>query len=434
MEIMLRFLRSGIWRIWFFMLGLWSSAHAVLTIEITRGVEGAIPIAVVPFGWTGQGQLPVEVAKVIQEDLARSARFKPLSEEDMLTRPSTPEQILWQSWRVLGQDYLVIGQVHPAGVDRFEVQFYLLDVYTGQQMASYRLPSGAKDLRRAAHRISDIIYEKITGEPGIFASRIAYVTVVSQGRRRIYKLQVADADGHNPHTVVISPEPLMSPVWSPDGKKLAYVSFESRRPAIYIQTLSTGARERVAQFPGINGAPAWSPDGSKLAMTLSKDGSPDIYVLDLASRQLRRLTESNAIDTEPAWSPDGKSLAFTSDRGGNPQIYLMSASGGVPRRLTFKGDYNARPVFSKDGSRLAFVHGGGGYRIGVLDLKDKTFNVLTSGPLDESPSFAPNGRMILYATRGEGRGQLAVVSVDGRVQQRLQTQEGDVQEPAWSPF
>lgn len=434
MEIMLRFLRSGTCLVWLFMIGLWSNAHAVLTIEITRGVEGAIPIAVVPFGWTGQGQLPVEVAKVIQEDLARSARFKPLSPDDMLTRPTQPEQILWQSWRVLGQDYLVIGQVQPAGVDRFEVQFYLLDVYTGQQMASYRLPSSAKNLRQVAHRISDIIYEKITGEPGIFASRIAYVTVVNQGRRRLHKLQVADADGQNPRTVVISPEPLMSPVWSPDGKKLAYVSFESRRPAIYIQTLSTGARERVAQFSGINGAPAWSPDGSKLAMTLSKDGSPDIYVLDLASRQLRRLTESAAIDTEPAWSPDGKLLAFTSDRGGNPQIYLMSASSGVPRRLTFKGNYNARPVFSKDGNRLAFVHGGGGYRIGVLDLKDKTLNVLTSGPLDESPSFAPNGRMILYATRGEGRGQLAIVSVDGRVQQRLQTQEGDVQEPAWSPF
>ncbi len=434
MEIMLRLLRSGACLVWLFMLGSWSNAHAVLTIEITRGIELAIPIAVVPFAWTGQGQLPVEVAQVVQEDLARSARFKPLSTDDMLTRPTQPEQILWQSWRVLGQDYLVIGQVQPVAADRLEIQFYLYDVFSGQELASYRLPARPQDLRRAAHKISDIVYEKITGEPGIFSSRIAYVTVGVQKGRRIYKLQVADADGYNPRTVVISPEPLMSPAWSPDGKQLAYVSFESRRPAIYIQTLSTGARERVAQFPGINGAPAWSPDGSKLAMTLSKDGNPDIYVFDLASRQLRRLTESTAIDTEPAWSPDGKWLAFTSDRGGNPQIYLMAASSGVPRRLTFKGDYNARPVFSKDGNFLAFVHGGSGYRIAVLDLRDKSMKVLTSGPLDESPSFSPNGRMILYASRSQGRKTLAVVSLDGQVEQRLGTEEGDVREPAWSPF
>ncbi len=428
---MLRFLWSAAF---FVTLSLWNFAQAVLTIEITKGIEGAIPIAVVPFGWTGQGQLPQDIAQVVRDDLARSARFKPLPPEEMLTRPTTPEQIMWQSWKVLGQDYLVIGQVQAFDGGRFEIQFYLYDAFSGQELASYRLPSDAKGLRRAAHRISDIIYEKIIGEPGIFSSRIAYVTVEVQNRRRVYKLQVADADGYDPHTVVISPEPLMSPAWSPDGKKLAYVSFEARRPAIYVQTLSTGARERVAQFPGINGAPAWSPDGSKLAMTLSKDGNPDIYVLDLASRQLRRLTESAAIDTEPAWSPDGRTIAFTSDRGGNPQVYFMEATGGVPRRVTFNGNYNARPVFSKDGMRLAFVHGGSGYRIGVLDLKDKSFSVLTSGPLDESPSFAPNGRMILYATRGGGRGQLAIVSVDGRVQQRLQTQEGDVQEPAWSPF
>lgn len=432
---MLRLLRSGVCLVWLFTVGGLGNAHAVLTIEITKGIEGALPIAVVPFGWAGQGQLPVDVAQVIREDLASSGRFKPLPPDDMLTRPTAPEQILWQSWRVLGQDYLVIGQlIQSAGTDTFDVQFYLLDVYTGQQLISYRLPARAKDLRRTAHRISDIIYEKITGEPGIFSSRIAYVTVGIQNRRKIYKLQVADADGHNPHTVVVSPEPLMSPVWSPDGKRLAYVSFENRRPAIYIQTLSTGAREKVAQFPGINGAPAWSPDGSKLAMTLSKDGSPDIYVLDLATRRLSRLTESAAIDTEPAWSPDGKTIAFTSDRGGSPQVYFMSASGGVPRRVTFKGNYNARPVFSKDGSRLAFVHGSSGYRIAVLNLQDKSMNVLTSGPLDESPSFAPNDRMVLYATRGDGRRQLAVVSVDGKIEQRLKTEEGDVREPAWSPF
>ncbi|MCX8048294.1 MAG: Tol-Pal system beta propeller repeat protein TolB [Methylohalobius sp.] len=429
---MFRSLRCSACLVWLLALVWGSDARAVLTIEITKGIEGAIPIAVVPFG--ANSALPVDVAQVIQEDLARSARFKPLPKDDMLTRPTAPEQILWQSWRVLGQDYLVIGQVQPVGAERFEVQFYLYDVFSGQELINYRLPVGTKDLRRAAHKISDLIYEKITGEPGIFSSRIAYVTVGVQNRKRLYKLQIADADGYNPRTVVISPEPLMSPVWSPDGKKLAYVSFESRRPAVYIQTLSTGERIRVAQFPGINGAPAWSPDGSKLAMTLSKDGSPDIYVLDLATRQLRRLTESAAIDTEPAWSPDGKTIAFTSDRGGSPQIYVMAASGGVPRRLTFQGNYNARPVFSRDGDRLAFVHGSSGYKIAVLNLQDKAMTVLTSGPLDESPSFAPNDRLILYATRGEGRRQLAVVSVDGKIEQRLKTEEGDVREPAWSPF
>jgi TolB protein len=431
---MRKLLRTCGW-IWpFVVLSFWSTAQAVLTIEITKGIEGAIPIAVVPFGWAGQGQLPEDIAQVVREDLERSARFKPLSPDDMLTRPTTPQEILWQSWKVLGQDYLVIGRVEPLGGDSFDIQFYLFDVYTGQQLASYSMRERAPNLRRAAHRISDIIYEKITGERGIFASRIAYVTVVNQSGRRVYKLQVADADGYNPHTVVVSPEPLMSPAWSPDGKKLAYVSFETRRPAIYLQTLSTGERERLVQFPGINGAPAWSPDGSKLAMTLSKDGNPEIYVLDLVSRQLKRLTESVAIDTEPAWSPDGNTIAFTSDRGGSPQVYLMPATGGAPRRVTFQGNYNARPVFSKDGSRLAFVHGNGGYKIAVLDLKSKAVNVLTAGPLDESPSFSPNDRMLLYATRGEGRRQLAVVSIDGKVQQRLGTQEGDVLEPAWSPF
>ncbi|BCX88453.1 TolB protein [Methylomarinovum tepidoasis] len=414
---------------------LCSAARAELTIEITRGIEGAIPIAVAPFAWTGPTPPPVDVAAVIRADLARSGQFRPLPPQDMLTRPAAvPEAVNWRVWQTLGQDYLVIGQVESPSPERYEVQFHLLDVYRKEALAGYRLPARPAGLRKTAHRIADILYEKITGRPGAFATRIAYVIVTEADGRRIYRLQIADADGYNPRTVVISPEPLMSPAWSPDGQQIAYVSFERRRPAIYVQTLATGAREKIAAFPGINGAPAWSPDGGRLALTLSKDGSPDIYVLDLASRRLRRLTHSFAIDTEPAWSPDGKRLVFTSDRGGSPQIYTIPAGGGAVRRLTFQGNYNARATFSPDGGKLALVHGGQGYRIAVLDLASGRLQVLTDGPLDESPSFAPNGSMILYATQAGGRGQLAAVSVDGRVRQRLGTEQGDVREPAWSPF
>ncbi len=415
-------------------LGALSVPRAELTIEITRGVADAIPVAVVPFAWGGRGHPPVDVARVVQQDLARSGRMKPLPEQDMLTRPTRPDTIQWRAWRALGQDYLVIGQLNEIGADQYEVQFFLFDVYKGEQLAGYRLPSRGHELRHTAHRIADIIYEKITGEPGAFATRIAYITVAREGGRRIHRLHIADADGFNPHTVVVSPEPLMSPSWSPDGESIAYVSFERHRPAIYIQTLATGKRVKIAEFPGINGSPAWSPDGNYLALTLSKDGSPDIYVLGLAAHQLKRLTRSFAIDTEPSWSPDGRRIVFTSDRGGGPQIYTISAQGGKPRRLTFEGSYNARATFSPDGKKLALVHGGKEYRIGVLDLESGTLSVLTSGPLDESPSFAPNGSMILYATQAEGRGQLAAISVDGRVHQRIRAAEGDVREPAWSPF
>ena len=412
-----------------------TGGRAELTIEITRGIEGAIPIAVAPFTWAGTHPPPVDVAEVIRADLARSGQFQPLPPEDMLTRPAdTPAAVNWRVWQTLGQDYLVIGRVESPSPERYEVEFHLLDVYRKEALAGYRLPAKASGLRRTAHRIADILYEKITGRPGAFATRIAYVTVTEEDGRRIYRLQIADADGYDPRTVVISPEPLMSPAWSPDGQKIAYVSFERRRAAIYVQTLATGVREKVAAFPGINGAPAWSPDGSRLALTLSKDGSPDIYVLDLTSRRLRRLTRSFAIDTEPAWSPDGKTLVFTSDRGGSPQIYRIPAQGGVPRRLTFQGRYNARATFSPDGRRLALVHGGNGYRIAVIELSSGRLRVLTDGPLDESPSFAPNGSMILYATQVGGRGQLAAVLVDGRVRQLLKTDAGDVREPAWSPF
>ena len=410
------------------------NAGAALTIEITQGVEGAVPVAVVPFG-PGGVSLPVDVAGVIAADLQRSGRFAPVARDDLIARPYEASQVNFRDWRLVKADNLIIGKVTPFGAG-YTVQFQLFDVFRGVQLSGYSMRSGAADLRRTAHQIADMIYETLTGEPGAFATRIAYITVtdVAAGKRR-YSLEVADSDGYNPRPVVQSMQPLMSPSWSPDGTRLAYVSFETKRPRIYTQELHSGKRQLIASFSGINGAPAWSPDGSKMALVLSKDGNPEIYVMDLASKRLRRLTDSLGIDTEPAWSPDGRTIIFTSDRGGTPQIYRMSADGGRAARLTFEGAYNARASFSADGHTIAMVHGENNrYRIAVLDLQNGAMQVLTDGRLDESPSFAPNGRMIIYATEERNRGVLAAVSVDGRVKQRLSAREGDAREPVWAPI
>ena len=412
------------------------TALADLTIEITEGVEGALPIAVVPFGWQGPGGLPVDVAGVIDADLQRSGRFKTLPKDDMLARPTTAEAIEFKDWRALNVENLVVGRIRPQGTGGYEIQFQLFDVYKGEQLTGYTIPTTAPNLRATAHRIADLIYEKLLGVPGAFATRVAYITSVSQadGSKRV-DLNVADADGYNPETIVSSTEPLMSPAWSPDGRKIAYVSFEGGQSAIYVQEVYTGQRQKVTGFKGINGAPAWSPDGRKLAMTLSKDGNPDIFVFDLSTRKLQAVTRHYAIDTEPAWSPDGRYLVFTSDRGGKPQIYRVSAFGGRAERVTFQGSYNARASYSPDGKLLALVtREDGNYRIAVQDLDSGVMQVLSQGSLDESPSFAPNGSMIIYASKSGHRGVLAAVSVDGRVRQRLALQEGDVREPVWSPF
>ncbi|MDD2660182.1 MAG: Tol-Pal system beta propeller repeat protein TolB [Methylococcales bacterium] len=406
--------------------------HAALTIEITEGIDSAVPVAVVPFA---AQNAPVDISSVVNADLGRSGYFKMMDEQGMPGRPSTAAEVNFKDWQALGQNYLVIGQVTDAGGGQYNVQFQLFDVYKSGQLLGYRMTSSAADLRRTAHHISDLIFEKLTGKKGVFSGHIAYITTNNQGgKQQSYQLQVADADGFNPQTVASSVEPLMSPSWSPDGKKLAYVSFERKSAAIYVQTLATGERVRVAEFPGINGAPAWSPDGTRLALTLSKDGSPDIYVLNLKTRSLNKLTKSFAIDTEPAWSPDGNSIVFTSDRGGKPQIYLIPSQGGQEKRLTFSGDYNSRASFSPDGKSLVMVHGNGNdYRIAVMDLATRSINVLTSGRSDESPSFAPNGMMILYASKKGGAGFLSAVSLDGKMQQKLVFNSGEVREPAWAP-
>ncbi|MBK1720423.1 Tol-Pal system beta propeller repeat protein TolB [Thiocystis violacea] len=405
-----------------------------LNIEITGGIEAAQPIAIVPFGVSEGLVPPVDVAAIVSADLARTGRFKPMPTRDMLDMPSTREAVDFRDWSLLGMNNLVIGRVEPEG-EGYRIGFSLFDVFRGNELASTSLVGTKAGMRQTAHRIADLIHEKLTGQPGVAATRIAYITSSGSGDSMTVTLKVSDADGYNPQTIVSSGEPIMSPAWSPDGRRIAYVSFENRRPAIYIQELSSGRRDLVASYPGINGSPAFSPDGVRLAMTLSKDGSADIYTLNLLSRELVRLTDHYAIDTEPAWSPDGRSLIFTSDRGGSPQIYRMSASGGAAERISVEGDYNGRASYSPDGRSIAMVTRiNGAFRIGVLDTTRGLTRLLSSGNLDESPSFAPNGSMVIYATIHGGRGVLAAAAVEGGGSQRLSQDSGQVREPAWSPL
>ena len=411
--------------------------QAALTIEITQGVEGAVPIAVVPFDTaSNRNPPPQDVAGIIAADLARSGRFAPVPEQNLIAQPVETSQVRFQDWRTLGVENLVIGKVETVADNEYRIQFRLLDVLRGRQITGYSMPAKSGQLRYVAHRISDIIYEKLTGEPGAFATHIAYVISESKNGKKEYQLQLADSDGYNPKTLLTSPQPLMSPSWSPDGRQLAYVSFEKKgRAAIFVQAIHTGKRQEIVSFAGINGAPSWSPDGRSMAITLSRDGNPEIYSLRLSDKKLKRLTSGAAIDTEPVWSPDGSSIVFTSDRGGSPQLYRMPAQGGRAQRITFEGNYNASADFSADGKSLALVHGQGGrYQIAVLDLDSGLLRVLTDGRLDESPSFAPNGSMIIYATETGYSGVLAAVSSDGRFRQQFSLSESNVREPVWSPL
>ncbi len=415
-------------------------AQAAIRIEITQGVDGALPIAIVPLAWEVEGSTaPLDLAAVISADLARTGRFKPIAPEAQPQSGAAAQKPDFALWRTEGIDYVVVGRVGRNNTEKggaYFIRFQLFDALRGGQLLGYSIPVPADQLRRAGHRIADMVYEKLTGQPGAFSTRIAYITEIrDQGMPR-YRLMVADSDGENEVDVVTSLQPLMSPSWSPDGRKLAYVSFESKFPQVFVQEVASGKREIVSQRSGINGAPAWSPDGTKLALCLSSsEGNPDIYILELRSKKLTRLTTSQAIDTEPSWFPDGRRLAFTSDRGGAPQVYAVDADGQGTRRLSFEGEWNARPVVAPDGRSIALItREDDKFRVALLDLESGSLRVLTEGRLDESPSFAPNSSMILYATEHNDRGILSAVSVDGRVRQRLALTVGDVREPAWSPY
>jgi TolB protein len=409
-----------------------------LNVDIVGGLKTATPIVVVPFAQQGGTPLPTDVADVIRNDFNRSGKFRSLARNDIVEQPSRGADIKFATWRLLKQDYITVGRITDAGGGMLRVEYELWDVNKQQNLLAQAFTAPAGDLRGVAHQIADQIYQKITGVRGAFWTRIAYITAVGLGNNTTYSLIVADSDGYNPQVVARSRESLLSPAWSPDGKKLAYVSFESGNSNIYVQDITTGARQLVeAHRKGINGAPAFSPDGTKLAVALSFAGNLNIYVLDLATRKETRLTNNNlAINTEPVWSPDGKNIYFTSDRSGQPQIYEMSATGGAAQRVTFQGQNNAAAAISYDGKQLAMVQGNGNvYRIAIMDrsLGDQV-RFLSPGPLDDSPSFAPNASMLLYASTDGRRGVLYAVSNDGLVRQRLVLSDGDVREPAWGPY
>ncbi len=413
-------------------------AQAEFVVEVTKGQTEAIPIAVVPFAPAEVTAASFDVAQLVSDDLERSGRFRTMDRKDMIDQPHTGAKIGFDDWRRLNNDYMVVGAMQAEGTDRYGITYELYNVLTRQRLLGFQISSNRAGLRSAGHQIADAVFEKILGIRGAFSTRIAYVSVLGHLPDKTFQLIVADADGENPRVVMQSREPLMSPSWSPDGSSLAYVSFEQRLPTMYVQTLKTGDRRVVSGHAGVNQAPAWSPDGKKLALVLStRDGNLDIYVLDLASQQLTRITDDPGIDTEPQWSKDGQSIYFTSDRAGGPQIYKVGVRpGDKPRRLTFQGSYNARPRISPDESQLAFVtQENGDYRIATMDLRGRgDVQVLTKGHFDVSPSYAPNGAVLIYASRDKGRGVLALVSADGRVQQRLVSSEGELQEPAWAPF
>lgn len=411
-----------------------TQSYALLEIEITQGVESAFPIAIIPV----TGDAPVAatlVESVVYADLHRSGFFS-IVDKQFYPQKSVAEQVDYDRWRDNGIEALLTMKVSAAGDDQYRVEFELYDLVRKKRALGHVINTKKKLMRKVAHKISDVVFESLTGVKGAFSTRIAYISELAEKKsNKKYILQIADADGFNPRTVYASPKQLMSPAWSPDGRKLAYVSFENERSEVYVQDLTSGARSKISAQKGINSAPAWSPDGGYLALTLSSGGNPDIYIMEVNSRKLRKLTNHHGIDTEPAWSPDGRFILFTSNRSGAPQIYRISFGGGTPKRLTFEGDYNAAPTISADGKYVSMVHNGGqGYRIGILDLERNNFRLLTDGSLDEGPSFAPNGSMIIYSTHHNNSTVLSAVSVDGRVRQRLRLQDGKVREPAWSPF
>jgi TolB protein len=406
-----------------------SLARAQLTIEIVGGAGTTIPVAIVPF--EGESTYPLGVTGIVGADLARSGLFKLVDYAGIAPRPARAEDVRAAEWRARGADAVAVGTMRTLPDGRVEIRFALVDTVKQSVLASQVFTVPREQFRPTAHRIADIIYEKLTGSPGVFSTRIAYVT--KQGPR--FALQVADADGQDPQTIVSSNEPLLSPRWSPDGTRIAYVSFEQKKPVVYVQSLATGTRQAVANFRGSNSSPAWSPDGRQLAVTLTRDGGSQVYLMNADGGNVRRITNSAAIDTEAFFMPDGQSLLFTSDRGGGPQIYRLTLASGAVERVTFEGTYNVTPRPLPDGKGMVYVRRDGSrFQVATMDFATRQMQVLTQGPIDESPSVAPNGRMIIFANEQGGRGVLAAVSTDGRVRQKLSSAATDVREPAWGPL
>ena len=404
-------------------------AHAQLSIEIVGGAGTAIPIAVVPFD--AEGTWPLAVSGIVGADLARSGLFRLVDTAGVVPRPVRAEDVQSATWRARNADAVVVGSMLPLPDGRADVRFALVDVVKQTALVQMSFTVAPAQFRITAHKIADIIYEKMTGTPGVFSTRIAYIT--KQGSR--YELIVADADGGNPQGVVGSNEPLLSPAWSPDGNRIAYVSLENKKPVVYVQSLATGQRQVLASFRGSNSAPAWSPDGRRLAVTLSKDGGSQIFMINADGTGVTRLINSAGIDTEASFTPDGGSLLFTSDRGGTPQVYRLNLATNGVERLTFEGNYNVSPRALPDGKGFVFVkREGGRFMLAIQDYASRQVQVLTQGPLDESPAIAPNSKLIIYAGQQGGRGILAATSSDGRVKQRLVSPAADVREPAWGPL
>lgn len=404
------------------------AARAQLSIEITGAGAQRIPVAIVPFaGEPALGGL----TQVVRADLERSGLFRTLEVPPLSPSPTERSDINYAEWRARLADALLVGSVAARPDGRYEARFKLYDVVKQRDLSGIAFTLSRDQVRATAHRIADFVYEKLIGERGVFSTRIAYV--VKRGNR--YELQIADADGAGEETALASFEPIISPAWSPDGRRLAYVSFENKKPVVYVHSLLDGRRQVAANFRGSNSAPAWSPDGKTLAVSLSREGGSQIFLINPDGSGLRRLTSSTAIDTEPRYSPDGQWIYFTSDRGGSPQIYRMPSRGGDAQRVTFEGSYNVSPRISPDGRILAYItRNNGKFQVALLDLNNRQVQILTDSDKDESPSFAPNGRMILLATVIGGRGVLSAISSDGRIKQRLTTGGGDVREPAWGPF